>query len=244
MIVNETDQGPPGHDEGRPGKSGPTTSNLNLTSTMVQQAVPPIPTVESYLAGLGPVPRSTSCASCDFGVVFEDGRRRCDRHWTAADRDLIAELNRRGRAVGLPIDRRHRLEGQRAFPYGPRAYVAMRREMLEWAEANQLRYADRSHACEAWLRAERCPGVDRCAGLGRAILRRGDHASSWTGPAGLRLIVAQPYALSSQDADELRELADVDGLHVTVQPPGALWYGEQTYAVLLAAFPDTTETAA
>lgn len=236
------DTGPPGHDEDRPGKSGPVTSNLNLASTVAHEP-PPFPSVAD-LAALYPLPVSASCVSCQWGTVFEDGRRLCPRHWTATDRERLDELNRRGRAIGLPLDRAHRLEGQRAWPFGPRTYVAMRLRMLEWAEANRLRYADRSHACEAWLTGQRCPGVDRCAGLSRVILQRLDHASSWTGPAGLRLVVAQPYALGPQDADELRALATVDGLHVTVRPPGSLWYGEQTLAVLLAAFPESSERAA
>lgn len=248
MTGNYPDTGPPER-ESRPVGSGPaqqlSTPIKNTVSVASQTHAfppPPIPTVEGYLASLGQVPVMATCAGCKHGTAFEDGRRLCWKHQTPNDRATLDELNRRGRAIGVPPDRHNLLEGARAWPYVARVDVATRRAMVEWAETNGLSYVDRSHACEAWLTGSRCPGIRRCAGLSRVILRRLDHASSWIGPKGLRLVVAQPYSLDAQDADELRGLAAVDGLHITVQPPGSGWYG-QTYTVLAAGFPDAEAAA-
>lgn len=236
MTGIDPGQGPPGHDEGCPpaGKQ-PSASNFNPTSTIVQHEAPPIPSVADVWA-LYPLPPSVGCARCEYGLAFEDGRKRCPRHWTDADRAVVGELNRRGRAIGLKPH--PRIEGERLYPYGPKASVAMRRRMLDWAETAELRFADGSHICPAWVAGDRCPGVRRCPGQNiRALLGPLDHATNWTGPAGLRLIVAQPYAVTSSDAPSLQALNAVPGLHLGVTPPGASWYGHETWMVTIAGFP-------
>jgi hypothetical protein len=246
-------QGPPQR-ESRPVGSGPAkqlSTPLKLDTTVsagvtdrTEWAPPPVPTVEGYLAAIGPVPRSSTCTLCRYGTVFEDGRCLCWRHWTDSDRAALGELDRRGRAIGIKPDRHHSLEGQRAWPYGARTYVAMRRALLDWAEDNQLRYADRSHACPAWVSgADRCPGVSKCTGLSPAIVTVFDHASTWTGPHGLRLIVASPYGMTEPCASTLSRLRDL-GLHVGVRPPGNSWYDSSAWFVTVAGFVDASQVAA
>lgn len=121
----------------------------------------------------------------------------------------------------------------------------MRMRLLDWAESGQLRYADRSHGCAAWVTGTRCPGVQRCVGLSRSILRWLDHQNSFTGPAGLRLVIGQPHNIDVDDAPELRTLAETEGLHLAILPPERGWFGGyQTHLVLLAGFPTEQGSAA
>lgn len=177
------------------------------------------------------------CTRCKYATHFEDGRKLCRRHYTDDDRAMLADLDRRGRAVGLNRAGEHDPDNSVAWPYGPNVHVRMRRALLDWAEANQLTYAGRSHACLSWLANERCPGPSRCAGQTLAVLRWLDHPSSWTGPAGLRLLVSQPYALTADDGPALQAVTAAEGLHLIIHPPGVSWYGFQTYMVLIAGFP-------
>lgn len=157
---------------------------------------------------------------------------------------MLAELDKRARKIGFKRASEYDLENAVAWIYGPRSYVAMRVRMLDWAEAHQLRFADRSHTCESWAAYRKCPGVGRCSGQTTAVLHWADHSSSWTGPAGLRLVIGQPYAVTSDDAPALRALAESEGLHLAIHPPGTSWYGFGTFSVLIAGFPAEAEVAA
>lgn len=153
---------------------------------------------------------------CDkTGLRFPDGTRRCRRHLTPEQEELLEHLDRRAVAVGIHPERRD-LPG---WPYGPNVDVQARQDLLAWAEPRGLRLS-RSGRCLQWPRGKRCRPCDHEP-------RWLDHVTCWNHARKPAVLLAQPYHLSGEDFTELRTL-ESEGFVVVI---GSGWYGHGTKAV-------------
>lgn len=146
------------------------------------------------------------------GMVYPDGGKRCQRHVTKADRELVAELDRRAKPI---------LAGQ-DWPYGPNIDVRSRQRLVDWAEPIGLKRAKTSCQELHWLRKGRC-GVVACTRMGRWM----DHVTRWSLDGRPAVLVAQPYGLMNDDVAALGQVAGFDDLIVHIGHRGG-WYGYGT----------------
>lgn len=147
------------------------------------------------------------------GWDYPDGQKRCHRHATPDDRELVAQLDKRAAKIGIKPD---------DWPYGANIDVVARQNLLEWAEHYELRPSRTTCGGVCWLRSGRCQRSDCHSGKPDWM----DHLTWWTRRGKPALLLAQPYGL---EASQLRPLLDDDSLHVLVHARG--WYGWGTVAI-------------
>lgn len=154
------------------------------------------------------------------GLLFPDGVKRCRKHMTNSDLDLIRSLDERAVVIGV-----RKRGGEVLWPYGPNVDVGARQRMVEWAEKKQLRIAYPSYKCIHWLKKGRC-GRRLCRWPDQNLSHWWDHATAWTYKGKPAVIVSQPYQLGKDGQQELAKLAEDPDLYVEVQPES--WYGHGT----------------
>lgn len=160
-----------------------------------------------------------NCLRCKYGPAFPEGHL-CARHATPEQAGLVAQLDRRAAAIGIPKTKDWAWGFERAWPYGPNLYVEMRVAMLRWAEANQLKLTPQTKRCLCWIRSgRRCDY--RCARY-----RWMDHVTGWQRAGKPALLLAQPYGV---DISVLTDLANDSKLRVYTGGTG--WYGHGTVAI-------------
>lgn len=149
------------------------------------------------------------------GLDFGDGVYRCLRHSSAEEQDLVAELDRRARRVGVRPGH-HYLD----WPYGPNRDVVARRGLVDWAEPRGLRLS-RAGKCPRWIRTGRCQPCE--SRLSNWL----EHVTGWTHARAPAVLLAQPYDITTDDEKELRALED-EGFLVN---RGRRWYGHGAVSV-------------
>jgi len=153
--------------------------------------------------------------------VFPDGPKRCARHMTEADDELLDQLSTRALAVGV----RRGAYGLR-WPYGPNVYVEMRMRMLDWAEAHGLQLDNRPHRCLSALEQRACLSSTCRSTLADAWL---DHVTLWRRGGRPVVLVAQPYVIDPEAQFTLGVLSAQPGLRVELRADS--WYGAGTWFV-------------
>lgn len=153
------------------------------------------------------------------GLIFPDGGRRCWRHTSYTDRELLWALDGRASRCGFGTDDGGWLRPlERVWPYGPNIDVQMRADMLDWAEAHGLHVSQAAHKCLNWLRRGRCLVVACSATMPPGWF---DHVTIWLSDHH-RVLVSQPYEVDGRDRAELEALDVEPGLRVEIEPTG--WY--------------------
>lgn len=146
---------------------------------------------------------------CEWnGLNYADGRR-CWRHATQVDHELVANLDRQAQAVGITAD---------TWPYGPNIDVPARQALVAWARGHRLRLVNRP----------RPPGV-RWLSRGADGHRHPDwmdHVTYWKRDGKPALLLAQPYGCGLSDIADLATHTDLK-----VRFSGLGWYGHGTVAV-------------
>lgn len=164
------------------------------------------------------------CCSGWMGIRFPDGVERCFRHASADDRALVADLDRRGRIIGLKKSADPRWHSALQWLYGPNIDVGTRLRMVEWAEKNDLRATKLGrHRCLTWLRNGRCR-------VCRIHPQWQDHVSAWTRFGQPACLLSQPYHLWPDDYAHLEALDADPELEVELKAEGS-WYGYGTWHV-------------
>jgi hypothetical protein len=161
--------------------------------------------------------------------VFDErtGVRTCARHFTAEQQALLAELDRRGAAIGL---KRDTAEGTLSWPYGPNIDVASRLAMVTWAEGLELRRAARQLLnCVCWPTSNRRSRCD--CGLGETPHGKPDHiwdhVTHWKHRSGGRaVVVLQPYELTYAGQAILDQWNTREDVHIEIRDDA--WYGSGT----------------
>lgn len=141
---------------------------------------------------------------------FEPDGWVCVRHVTAEQHAQLADLDERGKAIGI--------KSGEYWPYGPNVYVDSRADMVTWAEREGLKLSPRGD-CLHWLTRGR---------RNVALCERGDHGwmdhvTGWNRDGKPAVLVAQPYGLTQRELAQLGALPDVD-----VRIDGTGWYGAGT----------------
>ncbi|MBO0822430.1 MAG: hypothetical protein J2P27_01065 [Actinobacteria bacterium] len=164
----------------------------------------------------------TTCAHprCDQTIrLLHFPEPRCWPHTSEEQRALLADLDRRGKKIGIKDD---------CWPYGPNIHIDARAELVNWAEAGQLRHPQ-GRRCLHWLAKGRC-SVSVC-GEHRGRHRWMNHASCWTDAGKSRLLVCQPYGVTTDDLADITAVAERHGFNVQIGGTG--WYGHGTTYVEL-----------
>lgn len=172
-------------------------------------------------------PARCACGRKVRDLILPDGRQCCALCTTEADDELLADIARRARSVGV--------RSESGWPYGPNVHVGMRLALLDWAEEHRLTLVPHPHRrCPSWLRTGGCRARRAC-GHHETRIDPGwtDHPSAWLRNGRPAVLVAQPYPYGIQgpDVDELAALDADPALRVEVSPPGASWYGFDTWFV-------------
>jgi len=153
----------------------------------------------------------------------------CPRHTSDEQRTLLDDLDRRARHISIR-------DG--GWPYGPNIHVPARVALLDWAEAEKVRYSARGN-CLHWIARGRC-AVSLCnEDRGRHSWM--DHVTGWTRAGKPAVLVSQPYQVSAAEQMELTRIGVEWSLDVRVGDTG--WYGSDTRFVELRPRPAQLNTA-
>lgn len=165
------------------------------------------------------------CARVFNTLLFPE--RRCPRHITLAQRELLADLDRRAAGVGVK-------DG--LWPYGPNIDVESRARMVEWAEAEGYKLATPRAQCLHWLVGKQRHCVARQdhyhhdGQIDRWTMGALDHPTMWTRDGKPALILGQPYHSPPEGWAE--EITAAWPVHVEVAE-SAPWYGAGTRGVFI-----------
>ena len=156
----------------------------------------------------------------------------CREHETPELRDLLVELYRRGKAIGLPLDADSHWKfrwatGGMRWPGTAAGTITARVRLLEWAEENNMRWNNSKRVCFHRVFGLHC-GDYYCPGVAQSAEEVGvssswaDHVSMWTDAQNRRVLVSHPYADAESAREAFAELDQIDGVSVTVREDS--WY--------------------